>query len=92
MEHLKGLIPFDQMTMEDYIDAFPMHAQDFINRPTFWPHTVDEQPVETSVSDSKNLLLATSLVDKFHEVHDQIKKKINVNSEPLLNEIKINVK
>ena len=32
------------MTMEDYRDAFPEQALDPINRPTFWPHTPEEQP------------------------------------------------
>lgn len=41
--HLKSLLPFDQMTMEDYRDAFPEQALDSINRPTFWPHTPEEQ-------------------------------------------------
>lgn len=41
--HLKSLLPFNQMTMEDYRDAFPDSALDPINRPTFWPHTPDEQ-------------------------------------------------
>ncbi|KAH8312201.1 hypothetical protein KR044_009790 [Drosophila immigrans] len=41
--HLKSLLPYDQMTMEDYRDAFPEAALDPINRPTFWPHTPEEQ-------------------------------------------------
>lgn len=42
--HLKSLLPFNQMTMEDYRDAFPDQAMDPINRPTLWPHTPEEQP------------------------------------------------
>ncbi|KAH8278974.1 hypothetical protein KR018_012093 [Drosophila ironensis] len=41
--HLKSLLPYDQMTMEDYRDAFPETAIDPINKPTFWPHTPEEQ-------------------------------------------------
>ncbi|KAH8417460.1 hypothetical protein KR222_000391 [Zaprionus bogoriensis] len=41
--HLKSLLPYDQMTMEDYRDAFPDSALDPINKPTFWPHTPEEQ-------------------------------------------------
>lgn len=44
IEHLKGLLPFDQMTMEDYREAYPDLALDTENRPTFWPHTAEEQP------------------------------------------------
>lgn len=43
IEHLKSLLPFDQMTMEDYRDAYPDLALDTENRPTFWPHTPEEQ-------------------------------------------------
>lgn len=43
IDHLKSLLPFDQMTMEDYRDAYPELALDPINKPTFWPHTPEEQ-------------------------------------------------
>ncbi|CAH1959816.1 unnamed protein product [Acanthoscelides obtectus] len=43
LAHLESLIPYDQMTMEDYRDAFPDEALDPINRPTFWPHNKEEQ-------------------------------------------------
>ncbi|CAH0398923.1 unnamed protein product [Chilo suppressalis] len=39
----KALLPFDQMTMEDYRDAFPEDALDPINKPTYWPHDAEEQ-------------------------------------------------
>lgn len=39
----KALLPFDQMTMEDVYDAYPDQALDSLNKPTFWPHTPDEQ-------------------------------------------------
>jgi F-type H+-transporting ATPase subunit d len=44
LAHLKSLLPFNQMTMEDYRDAYPEQALDPINRPTLWPHTPEEQP------------------------------------------------
>nr|CAD7413413.1 unnamed protein product [Timema cristinae]CAD7434351.1 unnamed protein product [Timema monikensis] len=40
---LRALLPYGQMTMEDFRDAYPELALDPINRPTFWPHTPDEQ-------------------------------------------------
>ncbi|KAF4520383.1 hypothetical protein B566_EDAN012888 [Ephemera danica] len=43
VQKLRALLPYDQMTMEDYRDAFPDQALDPINRPTFWPHTPEEQ-------------------------------------------------
>jgi len=43
IEHLQSLLPYDQMTMEDYRDAFPDQALDPINRPTFWPHSPEDQ-------------------------------------------------
>lgn len=38
------MLPFDQMTLEDFIDAYPSHGPDFLNRPTFWPHGAEDQP------------------------------------------------
>lgn len=43
LAHLKSLLPFDQMTMEDFADSFPDQALDAINKPTFWPHDAAEQ-------------------------------------------------
>ena len=43
ISHINGLLPYEQMTLEDYRDAFPEKALDPINRPTFWPHTPEEQ-------------------------------------------------
>ncbi|XP_053684423.1 ATP synthase subunit d, mitochondrial-like [Sabethes cyaneus] len=43
---LKALLPFDQMTMEDFRDSFPEHALDPANRPTFWPHAPEDQHVD----------------------------------------------
>lgn len=44
MAHIASLIPYDQMTMEDFKDAYPDLALDPINKPTFWPHTPEDQP------------------------------------------------
>ncbi|XP_058833588.1 ATP synthase subunit d, mitochondrial-like [Topomyia yanbarensis] len=43
----KSLLPFDQMTMEDFRDAYPDQALDPINRPTYWPHTPEDQKCDT---------------------------------------------
>ena len=43
IDHLKSLLPYEQMTMEDFRDSFPERALDPINRPTFWPHTPEDQ-------------------------------------------------
>jgi F-type H+-transporting ATPase subunit d len=43
INHLKSLLPFSQMTMEDFADSFPDQAMDPINKPTFWPHDAAEQ-------------------------------------------------
>lgn len=37
------VLPYEEMTMEDYRDAHPELALDPINRPTLWPHTPEEQ-------------------------------------------------
>jgi len=38
-----SVIPYEEMTMEDFKDAHPDVALDPINKPTFWPHTPEEQ-------------------------------------------------
>uniref|UniRef100_A0A1B6DLU4 ATP synthase subunit d, mitochondrial n=1 Tax=Clastoptera arizonana TaxID=38151 RepID=A0A1B6DLU4_9HEMI len=43
LTRLLSLLPFEQMTMEDYRDAYPDLAMDPINKPTFWPHGEDDQ-------------------------------------------------
>lgn len=44
LAHLNSLLPFSQMTMEDFRDSYPNEALDPINKPTYWPHTPEEQP------------------------------------------------
>jgi F-type H+-transporting ATPase subunit d len=41
--HLQSILPYEQMTMEDFADAHPEQAIDPLNRPTFWPHDEKEQ-------------------------------------------------
>ncbi|XP_032685043.1 ATP synthase subunit d, mitochondrial-like [Odontomachus brunneus] len=48
IEKIKSMLPFSEMTMEDFRDAYPKYALDPINRPTIWPHTPEFQPEETS--------------------------------------------
>ncbi|EDW01090.1 GH20643 [Drosophila grimshawi] len=43
MDQLKSLRPYTEMTMEEFCLAHPDEAPDFINKPTFWPHTPEEQ-------------------------------------------------
>ncbi|KAF7264183.1 ATP synthase, subunit D [Rhynchophorus ferrugineus] len=43
LAHLASLLPYDQMTLEDYRDAFPDLALDPLNKPTFWPHDEEDQ-------------------------------------------------
>lgn len=35
--------PFVKMSLEEFADCFPDDAPNFIERPTFWPHTKEEQ-------------------------------------------------
>lgn len=44
LERIKSLLPYDQMTLEDFKDAHPDLALDPINKPTFWPHLPEDQP------------------------------------------------
>ncbi|CAH1398615.1 unnamed protein product [Nezara viridula] len=43
INHINSLIPYDQMTMEDFAHAHPDLALDPLNKPTFWPHNPEEQ-------------------------------------------------
>ncbi|CAH2090742.1 unnamed protein product [Euphydryas editha] len=43
IEETKAILPYNQMTMEDFKDAHPEIAIDPINKPTFWPHDEEEQ-------------------------------------------------
>lgn len=44
IEAIKSMLPFSEMTMEDFRDAYPEHALDPINKPTIWPHIPEVQP------------------------------------------------
>ncbi|KAF2900763.1 hypothetical protein ILUMI_05416 [Ignelater luminosus] len=43
LAYIASLLPYDQMTMEDFKDSFPEQALDPINKPTFWPHNPEDQ-------------------------------------------------
>ncbi|XP_012256966.2 ATP synthase subunit d, mitochondrial [Athalia rosae] len=43
---IKNLLPYEQMTMEDFHDAHPDLALNTKERPTFWPHTEETQLTE----------------------------------------------
>lgn len=43
LAYLASLIPYDQMTMEDYKEAYPEDSIDPISKPSFWPHNPEEQ-------------------------------------------------
>lgn len=44
LERIKSLLPYAQMTLEDFKDAHPELALDPLNKPTFWPHDPEIQP------------------------------------------------
>jgi len=46
---LKAMLPFDQMTLEDFAEAYPDVAIN-IDKPTIWPHTEDMQPDDRNVA------------------------------------------
>merc|ERR1711970_211260 len=39
----QNMIPYDQMTMEEWAEAFPEQTID-VDNPTLWPHTPEDQP------------------------------------------------
>ncbi|KAL3275723.1 hypothetical protein HHI36_020471 [Cryptolaemus montrouzieri] len=46
LEHLNSLLPYNEMTMEDFRNAHPELALDPLNKPTFWPHIPEENREE----------------------------------------------
>lgn len=45
-----AVLPFEQMTMEDFADAFPDQAWN-PNKPTWWPHDKDSQVLAPKTDD-----------------------------------------
>lgn len=45
---LKSLLPFDQMTMEDFAEAYPDQALT-TDKPSIWPHSPEDQPDDPNV-------------------------------------------
>ncbi|XP_047534565.1 ATP synthase subunit d, mitochondrial [Vanessa atalanta] len=43
IQETKAILPYEQMTMEDFKEAHPDIAIDPLNKPTFWPHDAEEQ-------------------------------------------------
>ncbi|KAJ8714026.1 hypothetical protein PYW08_007646 [Mythimna loreyi] len=43
MARINALPKFEDMTLEMVRDVYPENALDCVNRPSFWPHTDDEQ-------------------------------------------------
>lgn len=43
LERISALLPYDQMTLEEFKDAHPDLALDPLNKPTFWPHEPEDQ-------------------------------------------------
>lgn len=61
LEEIKSSTPFEHMSMEEFMISFPKYAPNFIERPTFWPHTPEEQINEnpTIAESSTAILVAT---------------------------------
>lgn len=43
LARIKALPKFEDMTMEMYADMFPDQALDPVKKPSYWPHTPEEQ-------------------------------------------------
>ncbi|KAH8308842.1 hypothetical protein KR059_002431 [Drosophila kikkawai] len=69
LEFLKSLKPYEEMTMEEFCYASPHLAPDFINKPTFWPHTPEEQMPGPSDPEA-----AAALHEEEHESPEPPKK------------------
>lgn len=42
-ERIRSMIPYEQMTMEDYMELFPDAPKLTGDNASFWPHTPEEQ-------------------------------------------------
>jgi len=40
-----NVLPYEEMTLEDFKDAFPEQALDPLVRPTMWPHHIEDEQV-----------------------------------------------
>ena len=45
IQWLKNMMPFDQMSMDDYNDYFPDNPNNMYKYPNFWPHDEPPRPV-----------------------------------------------
>ncbi|XP_026734626.1 ATP synthase subunit d, mitochondrial-like [Trichoplusia ni] len=43
VKRIEALPKFEDMTLEVFYDVYPEQAMDFVKKPSFWPHTPDEQ-------------------------------------------------
>ncbi|XP_046736148.1 ATP synthase subunit d, mitochondrial-like [Diprion similis] len=46
LKKIRSLLPFEEMTLEDFADAYPDDALRPLDKPTFWPHTEDVEYTE----------------------------------------------
>lgn len=44
LNRIKALPKFEEMTMEMFAEMFPNDCINPVERPTYWPHTPEEQP------------------------------------------------
>lgn len=47
---LENMIPFDEMTIEEYCLLFPDDCPNYIERPTFWPHEPEDQIINNTTT------------------------------------------
>ncbi|XP_028026722.1 ATP synthase subunit d, mitochondrial-like [Bombyx mandarina] len=53
LQRIKSLPKFEEMTMEMFYELYPDQALDPVNKPTFWPHTPEEQGVSPEKTSTK---------------------------------------
>lgn len=42
----EAIMPYDQMTMEDFLEAHPEYETGTVNKPSIWPHTEEVKKLE----------------------------------------------
>lgn len=55
IDKINKSLPIEQMTMEEYMEAYPDFKIGSVSRPSIWPHTEEYQPeyIEKEMAENK---------------------------------------
>lgn len=80
LDEINRTTPIEQMTMEEFMISFPKHSPNFVEQPSFWPHTPEEQIGYTPPLPSSSLSPTTSSTNKIVKLSgdDDVKTKASL--------------